>query len=213
MQLPFTHDQFLDVFASYNRALWPAALALWLATAGLCVQLVRGRAGGGALISGLLAVLWGWAGVAYHLVYFRQINPAAAVFAALFVAQALFLLWRGVARHRLVFVAGNSAWSRLGLALVAYALIYPAVGLASGLSYPRLPTFGVPCPTGILTAGLLLLTPPREARWVAPIPLLWAIVGGSAAFVLDIRADLALVAGGVLLLVYVVRRTRDHALR
>ena len=34
MRLPFTHEQFLDAFAAYSTALWPAALLLWLATAG-----------------------------------------------------------------------------------------------------------------------------------------------------------------------------------
>ena len=30
MGLPFSRDQFLDVFAAYNTALWPAAAILWL---------------------------------------------------------------------------------------------------------------------------------------------------------------------------------------
>ncbi len=33
MNLPFSHDAFLDVFGAYNTALWPAVVALWLATA------------------------------------------------------------------------------------------------------------------------------------------------------------------------------------
>jgi hypothetical protein len=205
MLLPFTHDQFLDVFASYNHALWPAAAVLWLATAVLSVQLIRGRLVSGVAISALLAVHWAWAGVAYHLVYFRAINRAAVGFAALFVVQAIVLLSRGVLRRGLVFGVTSSAWTWIGLALIAYALIYPAVGLATGLRYPRMPTFGVPCPTGILTAGLLLLAPPHEAQWIAPIALIWAVVGGSAAFLLAIRADLLLVAAGLALLVYVAR--------
>jgi hypothetical protein len=207
MMLPFTYDQFLDVFASYNHALWPPAAVLWLASATVFVQLLRGRTVNGVTISGFLAVHWAWAGVAYHLVYFRSINPAAVGFAALFVAQAMVFLWRGVARRALNFRVGSSAWTWIGMALIVYALIYPAVGLVSGLRYPRLPTFGVPCPTGILTAGLLLLAPSREARWVAPIALAWAAIGGSAAFVLSIRADLVLVAAGLLLLVHVARPT------
>lgn len=205
MSLPFTHDQFLDVFASYNRALWPAAVLLWLATATVCVQLLRGRAVSSVAIAALLAIHWMWAGVAYHLVYFRTINPAAVGFAALFVVQAIILFWRGVPRRTLVFRVAASAWTWIGLGLVVYALTYPAVGLASGLQYPRMPTFGVPCPTAILTAGFLLLTPPHEARWVAPIAIVWSAVGGSAAFLLDVRADLMLLAAGLAVLVYVAR--------
>jgi len=205
MTLPFSHGQFLDVFGRYNETLWPAALVLWLFTAGFVVQLLRGRDVAGVWMSALLAVHWLWAGLAYHLAYFRAINPAAVIFGAVFVLQGGLLAWRGVARRDLPFRVSTSGWSRIGLALVTYALLYPAIALASGLAYPRTPTFGVPCPTGILTCGILLLAPPSAARWVAPIPLLWALVGGSAAFVLDIRADLALVAAGVFLLTFLAR--------
>jgi hypothetical protein len=44
MQLPFTHDRFLDVFGVYNTSLWPAVAALWVATAWAAVHwLRRGR--------------------------------------------------------------------------------------------------------------------------------------------------------------------------
>jgi len=32
MWLPFTHDQFVDVFAAYNGALRPCVVALWSAS-------------------------------------------------------------------------------------------------------------------------------------------------------------------------------------
>jgi Family of unknown function (DUF6064) len=62
----------------------------------------------------------------------------------------------------------------------------------------KIPTFGLPCPTTIFTAGLLLLAPPHS-RSVAIVPIVWSLIGGSAAFVLGVTADYALpVAGGVL---------------
>ena len=69
MGLPFSRDQFLDVFAAYNTALWPAATILWLASLAGVVQLVRGRAHGVGL-SALLAVHWAWSGVIYHARFF-----------------------------------------------------------------------------------------------------------------------------------------------
>jgi hypothetical protein len=33
MQLPFTREQFFDLFAAYNEALWPGAAGLWIASA------------------------------------------------------------------------------------------------------------------------------------------------------------------------------------
>ena len=32
MQLPFTKEQFFDLFAAYNEGLWPALMALWIAS-------------------------------------------------------------------------------------------------------------------------------------------------------------------------------------
>ena len=29
MQLPFTKEQFFDLFTAYNVGLWPAIIALW----------------------------------------------------------------------------------------------------------------------------------------------------------------------------------------
>ena len=44
MALPFTPEQFFGIFAEYNRALWPMALAWWLAAAGGLVTWTLGAA-------------------------------------------------------------------------------------------------------------------------------------------------------------------------
>jgi hypothetical protein len=200
MQLPFTHDQFLDVFGAYNRALWPAAILIWLLTAAAIVALYLRDRRASRLVAAVLAFHWGWAGIAYHLAFFRSINRAATLFGAVFVLQAALFVWRGVLGSQLSFQPTSSFWGRVGGALIAYSLLYPALGIALGLAYPRIPSFGVPCPTTILTVGLLLLGPRREARRLGAIPVLWAAVGGSAAVLLNIRADFALLVSGLLLL-------------
>jgi hypothetical protein len=87
--------------------------------------------------------------------------------------------------------------------LVVYSfVVYPLVGLLVTHPYPETPLFGVaPCPTTIFTLGLLLLV--RHPRpWVpALIPLLWSVIGGSAAFLLDVPQDLGLLAAAILWLV------------
>ena len=93
----------------------------------------------------------------------------------------------------------------MAVALIVYSLAYPLVGLAFGLAYPRMPIFAVPCPTTVLTCGVLLLASPFR-RVTAIVPILWSAIGGSAAFVLGISADLALVAAGALLLVRTLLR-------
>lgn len=200
MELPFARFEFLDVFAAYNRAYWPAAVLLWLLTAVALWRVFSEHPGASRFLSGTLALQWGWAGVAYHWLHFRTINPAAGLFGGLFVLEAGILLWLGGFRSQLTFRIGNSGRDRLALALLVFALLYPIVGLVTGLTYPRLPTFGVPCPTAILTIGALLLAPRGAGRRAGVIPFLWAVVGGSAAFALRIGADWALLlAGGALL--------------
>lgn len=147
------------------------------------------RAGGGVLV--LLAGHWLWSGLVYHWLHFRTINPAAIGFAGLFVAQAGLFVW-AVRSPRARFHFDRSPRARLGL--------YPVFGLLFGLEYPRLPLFAVPCPTVLITAGLLLASSglPRVLNLV---PILWTAVGGSAAVLLGIRADLALLAAGALLVI------------
>jgi hypothetical protein len=205
MQLPFSRSEFLDVFGAYNAALWPGAVALWLVSLALSLYLVTaGRAPHRAL-STLLAIHWGWSAVAYHAVFFSTINPAARVFAVMFLAEALLFVWLGVFRRRLRFSAGRTAWHVLAGVVVAYALAYPFLVLAEGLAYPRAPTFGVPCPTTIFTIGLFLTA--ESLPWsLMVVPLLWAGIGGSAAFLLGVHADLMLVAGALLLIAFAATR-------
>jgi hypothetical protein len=193
MQLPFTHDQFLNVFGQYNAALWPAAAGLWILSATGLALLATGRASG-RMLSAVLALQWLWAGAVYHLRFFVPINPIARVFGALFLLEGALFVWYGVVRGRLAFAwrPGRAPWQVLSAVLCLYALAYPAFALGSGLQWPRLPTFGVPCPTTLLTIGLLLAAEPDEVRGLGVIPFLWTLVGGSAALLLGITPDLML---------------------
>ncbi len=194
-ELPFTPEQFFAVFTRYNRAVWPAQIVL-SALAAIAVGLAASaNRRAGRAVSVLLSGFWLWAGIVYHGLHFRSINPAAALFAALFLAQAvLFAL--AAARGTLRFGAPERWRQTLGWVLSAYALIvYPLWGAARH-PLQALPTFGVPCPTTIATVGLLFWSrnPPRH---LLAIPLLWAAIGGTAAFALGVTQDLGLLAAGL----------------
>jgi hypothetical protein len=208
MALPFTTEQFFGVFAAYNRAVWPAQLLLYALGVLLALLAYRGRASRSIALG--LALLWAWMGAVYHLAFFRQINPAAVVFGVAFIGQAvLFGTWgyrasRSTARE----VQGAPAW--WGSVLLAYALLgYPLLGWVLGHRYPGNPTFGVPCPTTIATLGLLVWLRKAAPWWLLPIPLLWVVVGTSAAFSFGMWEDLGLLAAGVVTLaVWWSARTR-----
>jgi hypothetical protein len=196
--LPFTETQFLDNFGAFNTAFWPVLAALWAATLVLGLQLLVGRPRSRAL-GLLLSAQWLFAGVAYHAAYFSRINPAAWAFAALFVVQAVAMLWYATAGGGLSFVWQRS-WRRAAAAVfILYSLAYPALGLLDGHQVPRLPLFGVPCPTVLLTAGVFLAAGPPVPRRLLVIPVAWSIIGGSAALLLGMTADWMLWAAGAAL--------------
>lgn len=66
---------------------------------------------------------------------------------------------------------------------------------------------GVPCPTTIFPAGLLLLATPRN-KALAIVPMIWSLIGGSAAFLLGVTSDYALLVAGALLIGFVFQEER-----
>ena len=210
MALPFTRDAFLDVFAAYNEVLWPVAVTLWLLTAFAFVVLMRAPQKR-RLLTGLLAVHWAWTAVAYHLAFFTRINPAAWIFGAFFLVQAALFAWHALSARGLRFPLERRKIPVPAAALIAYALAYPAIVQVGGDAYPRIPTFGVPCPTALLTIGFLLAAD-RPSFTLALIPILWSFIAGSAAVLLGVTADLALPVAGVLLALTLVRSPAAPAL-
>ena len=208
MQLPFTTEQFFDLLAAYNEALWPALVVLWLVSLIGSLLLFSSRRPSDRWLSGLLAAHWIWSALAYHAAFFTRINSAAWVFAALFLLQGALFLWWGVVQGRLSFAPWRNAWAPVGWVLIAYSLLYPGINAVHHFSVSRIPAFGVPCPTMIFTAGLLMLAAPRSWR-VSIIPVMWSIIGGSAASLLGVRADYALPIAGIALAIFSLQRPSD----
>jgi hypothetical protein len=200
MRLPFSPDQFLDVFGAYNAAVWPVAVALWLVTTWTTVALVRGCARP-RVTSAVAAIHWLWSGVVYHAIFFTTINPVAWLFAALFVLEAIALIHAGVVRHRLTFTCERSARGSIAIVFLAYSLAYPLLVILSGHQPLRAPLFAVPCPTTLFTAGLLLTARPVPVALLT-VPVIWSLIGGTAAIVLHMMPDVMLFAAALSLIVY-----------
>jgi hypothetical protein len=205
--LPFSYEQFVELFVVYNDAIWPTQLVAYV----LAIVMLVGLANGATKLVGAgLALMWLWSGIGYHWLHFTSINNAAWAFGALFVLQGVLLLWMSVASQRLKFGTGEGALGVLGWALVGYAtIIYPLVGVLTGHSYPQMPMFGVtPCPVTIFTFGLLLLAKPTVPWWVLVVPLVWSLIGGSAAFLLRVPQDWFLLLSGLAVFPIVLRDRR-----
>jgi hypothetical protein len=207
MGLPFTREEFFDLLAAYNTALWPAVVTLWMASAVACGSLMSRRRSHDRWMSGLLAVHWAWSAIAYHVAFFTRINPAAWLFAVIYLVQAGLFVWLGLIRQDLSYRSSRTAWSWVGWVLMTYALLYPAITVVEHGSIVRVPIFALPCPTTIFTAGALLLaSSPRIS--LAIIPIIWSAIGGSAAFLLGVSADYALPVAGVALALFALQKSK-----
>lgn len=209
VELPFTADQFFDVFRDYNEAVWPAQpLLVGLALLGV-VLVMKPRSWGHAVVAAILAVLWAWLALAYHLAFFARVNPLAYAFAALSLIGAAVFAWDGLVRRRLRFEWRGGVRSWVGGALVGYGLlVYPVWSWAAGHGYPAMPTFGLPCPTTLYTVGMLAFLVAPYPRRPHIVPVLWSAIGAQAAFFLGVPQDLSLIVAGMVAVALMIRNGR-----
>lgn len=201
--MPFSIQQFFEVFSAYNVAIWPAQVVAYALGLAAVVSLWLAPAHAPRFIACVLALMWLWNGVCYHWLAFSPINPAATVFAVVFVVQSVLLTVIALTRHGISIQLGRDIRSVAGFGFIAFAmLIYPVLGFWAGHGFMAGPMFGVaPCPTTIFTIGLLLLMRGRGIAWLSVIPFLWSLVGLAAALQLGMIEDLALPVAGLVLIV------------
>jgi hypothetical protein len=198
MDLPFTVNEFLNVFERYNLSVWPAQLALYAFAIIALLCLYRNLSSASQVVFTVLSLLWAWMGLVYHISFFSSINKAAYIFGAFFLVQSFIFFYFGFVRVKIQLTARLHTRGIIGLVFIVYALIiYPLLGLLLDHIYPKSPTFGVPCPTTIFTFGLLLFSARRVPFLFLLIPLLWSVIGLSAAISLGVVEDIGLIISGV----------------
>ena len=199
MRLPFTPDQFLDVFRRYNEAVWPTQwLLIVLAVVGVALAL-RDEPRANRWVSVLLSALWFWMAVAYHLAFFADLSRIGIAFGVAFALQGALFSSLAVRHRRTLYRPHSGAAMTVGALLILYALVvYPAIGYLGGHRYPSNPTFGVPCPTTIFTLGLIAWASESFPWRLAIIPIAWALVGTGAATNLGVTEDYGLIVAALL---------------
>jgi len=197
--LPFTTEQFVAVFAHYNHAIWPVQAFAYFLGGVAVIFLFRESGWSDRIIAGILATMWIWTGLVYQFAFFAEINRAAYLFGAMYIAQGVAIAYAGICR-RINFGFRSDAAGWIGVTLVAYAgVLYPLIGILAGANPAELPVFGVtPCPVTIFTLGMLLMTRSPLDLLLLVIPVLWSLIGGSAAILLQVPQDWLLLASGLL---------------
>lgn len=209
MNLPFTREQFLEVFREYNLAVFPMQVVFYILAAIVTYLAVRTTTHSGKVISLMLAFFWLWMGIVYHILFFSAINKAAYFFGAMYVMQGVLFILYGVMHDSISFHFRKDTYGIMGMTLIVFALIaYPLLGIAAGHIYPLSPTFGLPCPTTIFTFGLMLLSDKKFPILLVIIPFLWSMAGISAALNFGMLEDWFLIIAGVITLSFVIFRNR-----
>jgi hypothetical protein len=197
MKLPFTSEQFLEVFYKYNTSIYPLQFFFLLLAALAILIIYKGNKMQQKVILIILGTFWFWMGTVYHIRYFSVINKVAYAFGAMFILQSIFLLYYGSMKEQIFTFQKNLQSITSALMLIYALIVYPLIGHFAGHGYPYSPTFGLPCPTTIFTLAIFLLAQPRIPFYLAVIPLIWSVIGFSAAISLEIFEDTGLIVSGL----------------
>ena len=190
MKLPFTVEQFLEAFKSYNQSVFPMQIVFYFLALTIILLSIKRITHADRIINVILSIFWLWMGIVYQLLYFAPINKAAYLFGGIFILQGLLFFYQGVLKNKLSYKFRFDKFGWVGALLITFALIiYPFLGYEFGHLYPASPTFGLPCPTTIFTFGILMWFDKKIPISILIIPFIWSIIGFFAALQLGIRED------------------------
>lgn len=205
MKLPFTSEEFLEIFEIYNLTVYPMQIFLYILALLIIYLSVKKKPWSDKAIAAMLSILWLWMGIVYHIIFFTAINKVAYSFGILFILQAGLFLWNGVYQNKLEFKLTKNMNGFAAIVLMAFALIiYPIIGYYLGHQYPKSPTFGLPCPTTIFTFGMLLTLRSEYPKRILVIPFIWSIIGFSAALFLSIKEDISLLVSAFIVIIILI---------
>lgn len=209
--MPFSTDEFLNVFGGYNSDVRPIQFAFYIMAIIALFVIFTNYSKKDVIINLVLSFFWLWMGIVYHIMYFSAVNPVAIAFGAMFIIQGFIFGYFGIFKHQLQYRRDKTFSGLMGTILVVCGLvIYPILSFSLGHTYPKMPTFGLPCPTTIFTFGILLFSVYRLSWYIYLIPLLWSVIGVSAAIALSITEDFALGITAVIALAAFATKTQSR---
>lgn len=207
MKTPFTTEQFLKVFEQYNLSVFPLQLIILFIGLLAFYALWLKKPIFNKIIGAYLAFIWLWAGIVYHIFFFADLNSPAYVFGSLFIIQGILIFNETFISKGLQFRFRKSAKDITGVFLVFFGLVlYPLLSWLMKGSELLIISAGLPCPTVIITFGFYALIQGRVRWFMFIIPLLWSLVGISAALNFGIIQDFMMLAGGIAVILLTYRK-------
>jgi hypothetical protein len=184
--LMFSPATYWRLVENYNKEVWPAQLAGWVAGIAACALTLSHRPRAAGFQALLLAAAFLWVGWAFHWQRYATINWAARYFAFAFWAQAVLLVVLALLPAEDP-INPNGAAQKIGWLLVLAGLvIYPLGSAWDGKTWSQIEVFGVlPEPTALVCLGLLLARPrPTRPllRWALAIVPTASLLMGAATF-------------------------------
>jgi hypothetical protein len=183
--LLFSPRTYYRMFELYHAATWPVHVVVLASALSIVVLARRVDSWAQRTIAGVVATWWMWVGIAFHLDRYATINWSAKYFAALFVAQAILLVWYGVVRAELRLELPRSRRGKVAAGLLILAVLYPVFGMLAGRQWNQLELLGLtPDPTVIGTLALLAMSVTRAPRPLLIIPIVWCVIGAATLWAL-----------------------------
>jgi len=207
MKIPFTTEQFFNIFENYNLTIFPfQILILIIGFAGLFFLHSR-KSYKNKVIGSYLGLLWIWIGVVYHIFFFTKINEAAYILGGVFILQGILILLNTFTNDKLTFNFESKAKDYFGYFFILFGLIiYPIIGYYVEGTISRTITLGLPCPSTIFTLGFFMLTNDKSPKYLLIIPTLWAVVGMSAAIQFGVYQDFMLIFTAIIANIFLIKK-------
>ena len=94
MNIPFTSEQFLEVFKQYNEAVFPMHILFYLLGFIIIYSTIKPNQKSNRFINLIMVFFWLWMGIVYHIIFFSLINKLAYLFGSLFIVQGILFFQR-----------------------------------------------------------------------------------------------------------------------
>jgi len=203
--LSFSIEEFLLVLETYNLAIWPSQIFVYLLIIVSLFFSFKSTNYAPKIVLSVLSFLWLFNGIVFCFIFWSPSHIFGYIFGVCCILQGILFLY-SIKRSDITIGNANKIFTIIGVLFVIYATIgYQIFGYYLGHIYPQFfPAGLVPCPTTILTFGILLIINNIPLKYY--VILLIISLGGFLAAYNGIYEDVGLIIAGVSGTILLIRR-------